>query len=44
MLMTKRSRPAVGGILIEEFMEPMSLTHGVLAKRWGLRKTLTAGD
>jgi addiction module HigA family antidote len=32
MLMTKRKPASVGEILVHEFMEPMGLTPGVLAK------------
>ena len=32
MLMTKRKPASVGEILVQEFMEPMGLTQGVLAK------------
>jgi antitoxin HigA-1 len=36
MLMTKRKPVSVGEILIQEFMEPMELTQGVLAKAMGV--------
>lgn len=32
MLMTKRKPTSVGQILVEEFMEPLGLTQGDLAK------------
>jgi len=38
MLMTKRKRAGVGEMLIEEFMEPMGLTQGVLAKAMGVQR------
>jgi plasmid maintenance system antidote protein VapI len=37
MLTTKRKPATVSEILVEEFMEPMRLTQGVLAKQWGCR-------
>lgn len=36
MLMTKRKPATVGEILVEEFMKPMGLTQGVLAKAMGV--------
>ena len=36
MLMTKRKPASVGEILVQEFMEPMRLTQGVLAKAMGV--------
>src|SRR5713226_1812630 len=36
MLMTKRKPAGVGEILVQEFMEPMGLTQGVLAKAMGV--------
>jgi addiction module HigA family antidote len=36
MLMTKRKPAGVGEILIQEFMEPMGLRQGVLAKAMGV--------
>jgi addiction module HigA family antidote len=36
MLMTKRKPATVGEILVQEFMEPMSLTQGVLADAMGV--------
>ena len=36
MLMTKRKPASVGEILVQEFMEPMGLTQGVLAKAMGV--------
>jgi antitoxin HigA-1 len=38
MLMTKRKPAGVGEMLIEEFMEPMGLTQGVLAKAMGVQR------
>jgi addiction module HigA family antidote len=38
MLTTKRKPASVGEILIEEFMEPMGLTQGSLAKAMGLQR------
>ena len=38
MLTTKRKPPCVGEILIEEFMEPMGLTQGALAKAMGVQR------
>jgi antitoxin HigA-1 len=38
MLMTKRKPASVGEILIEEFMEPMGLTQGTLAKAMGVQR------
>ena len=38
MLTTKRKPASVGEILIEEFMEPMGLTQGVLAKAMGVQR------
>jgi addiction module HigA family antidote len=38
MLMTKRKPATVGEILIEEFMEPMSLTQGALADAMGVAR------
>ena|SRR5258708_39480505 len=36
MLMTKRKSASVGEILVHEFMEPIGLTQGVLAKAMGV--------
>src|SRR6266550_9402646 len=36
MLMTKRKPASVGEILVQEFMEPMGLIQGVLAKAMGV--------
>lgn len=36
MLMTKRKPASVGEILVEEFMEPLGLTQGDLAKAMGV--------
>jgi addiction module HigA family antidote len=36
MLMTKRKPAGVGEILTEEFMQPMRLTQGALAKAMGV--------
>jgi addiction module HigA family antidote len=38
MLMTKRKPVSVGEILIQEFMEPMRLTQGALAKAMGVQR------
>jgi antitoxin HigA-1 len=38
MLTTKRKPVSVGEILIEEFMEPMGLTQGALAKAMGVQR------
>ena len=38
MLMTKRKPVSVGEILIEEFMTPMGLTQGALAKAMGVQR------
>ena len=38
MLMTKRKPVGVGEILVEEFMEPMGLTQGALAKAMGVQR------
>jgi antitoxin HigA-1 len=38
MLMTKRKPAGVGEILVQEFMEPMGLTQGVLAKAMGVQR------
>src|SRR6476620_11899709 len=38
MLMTKRKQASVGEILIQEFMEPMGLTQGALAKAMGVQR------
>ena len=38
MLMTKRKPVGVGQILVEEFMEPMGLTQGALAKAMGVQR------
>jgi addiction module HigA family antidote len=38
MLATKRKPASVGEILIEEFMEPMGLTQGVLADAMGVQR------
>ena len=43
MLMTKRKPASVGEILVQEFMEPMGLAQGVLAKAMGVpRSTSTS--
>jgi addiction module HigA family antidote len=36
--MTKRKPASAGEILIEEFLEPMRLTQGVLAKAMGVQR------
>lgn len=38
MLMTKRKPVSVSEILVEEFMEPMGLTQGALAKAMGVQR------
>jgi addiction module HigA family antidote len=38
MLMTKRKPVGVGEILVQEFMEPMGLTQGALAKAMGVQR------
>jgi addiction module HigA family antidote len=38
MLTTKRKPATVGEILIEEFMQPMDLTQGALAKAMGVQR------
>jgi len=38
MLMTKRKPATVGEILVQEFMEPMRLTQGALAKAMGVQR------
>ena len=38
MLTTKRKPASVGEILIEEFMGPMGLTQGALAKAMGVQR------
>ncbi len=38
MLMTKRKPTTVGEILIEEFMQPLGLTQGALAKAMGVQR------
>jgi antitoxin HigA-1 len=38
MLMTKRKPATVGQILVQEFMEPMGLTQGALAKAMGVQR------
>jgi addiction module HigA family antidote len=38
MLTTKRSPSSVGEILVQEFMEPMGLTQGVLAEAMGVQR------
>jgi addiction module HigA family antidote len=38
MLMTKRRPASVGEILVQEFMEPMGLTQGALAKAMGVQR------
>ena len=38
MLMTKRKPASVGEILTQEFIEPMGLTQGVLAKAMGVQR------
>jgi len=38
MLVTKRKPASVGEILVHEFMEPMGLTQGVLARAMGVQR------
>jgi antitoxin HigA-1 len=38
MLMTKRKPASVGEILVAEFMEPLGLTQGDLAKAMGVAR------
>ena len=38
MLMTKRKPAPVGEILVEEFMQPLGLTQGTLAKAMGVQR------
>jgi addiction module HigA family antidote len=38
MPVTKRKPASVGEILVQEFMEPMGLTQGVLAKAMGVQR------
>src|SRR3979411_448517 len=38
MLMTKRKPASVSEILVQEFMEPMGLTQGALAKAMGVQR------
>ena len=38
MLMTKRKPASVGEVLTEEFMEPMGLTQGAVAKAMGVQR------
>src|SRR6201984_2701528 len=38
MLITKRKPATVGEILVQEFMEPMGLTQGALAKAMGVQR------
>ena len=38
MLMTKRKPASVGEILVQEFMEPMELTKGALAKAMSVQR------
>jgi addiction module HigA family antidote len=38
MLMTKRKPISVGEILTEEFMQPMGLTQGAVAKAMGVQR------
>ena len=40
MLMTKRKPATVGEILVEEFMKPIGLTQGALAKAMGVQRKL----
>jgi addiction module HigA family antidote len=38
MLTTKHKPASVGEVLVEEFMEPMGLTQGALAKAMGVQR------
>jgi addiction module HigA family antidote len=38
MITTKRKPATVGEILVEEFMQPLGLTQGALAKAMGVRR------
>jgi addiction module HigA family antidote len=38
MLMTKRKPATVGEILVQEFMQPIGLTQGALAKAMGVQR------
>src|SRR5215813_5395543 len=38
MPMTKRKPATVGAILVQEFMQPMGLTQGALAKAMGVQR------
>jgi len=38
MLMTKRKPATVGEVLMQEFMQPMGLTQGALAKAMGVQR------
>ena len=38
MLMTKRKPASVGEVLTEEFIEPMGLTQGAVAKAMGVQR------
>ena len=38
MLMTKRKPATVGEILVQEFVQPMGLTQGALAKAMGVQR------
>jgi addiction module HigA family antidote len=38
MLITKRKPASVGEILVQEFMQPMRLTQGTLAKAMGVQR------
>ncbi|MGV1013368.1 MAG: HigA family addiction module antitoxin [Methyloceanibacter sp.] len=38
MLMTKRKPVTAGEILVQEFMQPMGLTQGALAKAMGVQR------
>ena len=38
MLMTKRKPATIGEVLVQEFMEPMGLTQGALAKAMGVQR------
>ena len=38
MLLTKRKPAGIGEILVEEFMQPMGLTHAALAAAMGVQR------
>jgi len=44
MLMTKRKPATIGEILVEEFIKPIGLTQGALARRLSRDQTLADVD